>query len=456
MPGDEAVGRARPLYVTVREWVEGRLSGRGYPKPLCKRLAVLLVGLLAGERATVGAVAEAVHHLAVSPAKEESVARRLLRVLEDARLDPERLLPDLFAGLLPELLKGQLAAHAANAGAGAAHHGRFRPLRLVVDETTVDDRAHVLVVGLAYQGLVLPLAARVWRQNAPLAAGAHWAALGQLLWQAHALLPPELRGHVLLLADRAYGVPRMIDLADSLGWAWLLRVAGTARVRLPDGAEVEARALAPRPGAVWLGGTDPHAAEAAPTDADAAPAVFKGAGWRQCRVVAAWAVGEPEPWLLLTSLSARAERLRDCAGRWAIERTFLAWKGHGWDLEACGLRDPARLGRLVAGLAAATLWRLALALPPAAAHLDDLAARAAGRPARPRQLPLPWDPPPADAEPSGGARPWAAKFSLLSWGAQAARAVDPRTTTPPLRWELPPWDAPTWAEQCRRAYHPAA
>jgi hypothetical protein len=462
MPGAGAAAepqRAVPLYATVLGWVEGRLSGRGYARPLCKRLAVLLVGLLAGERATLGAVAGAVRGLAVSGAKEESIARRLLRVLEDARLDPERLLPDLFAGLLPELLKGQLAAHAANAGAGAAHHARFRPLRLVVDETSVDERAHVLVVGLAYQGLVLPLAARVWRQNAPLAEGEYWAALGQLLWQAHGLLPPELRGHAVLLADRAYGVPRMLDLLGGLGWAFVLRAAGGARVRLPDGAEVPLRALAPRPGALWLGGTDPRAADAGPSAADEAAQVFKGAGWRRCRVVAAWAVGEAEPWLLLTDLPAAAARLRDYAARWAIERTFLAWKGHGWDLEACGLRDPARLGRLLSGLAAATLWRLACALPLAAAHLDDLAARAARRPAGPpraTQLPLPWGrPDPADPPPAA-ARPWAAKFSLLSWGAKAARAADLRTTTPALRWELPPWDAPTWSGQCRLAYAPPA
>lgn len=446
-----------PLYGTVLEWVQERLTRRGYPKPLCKRLALLLVGLLAGERATLGSVAGAVHHLAVSDAKEESIARRLLRVLEDARLDPQVLLADLFADLLPELLRGQVAAHAANVGAGAVHHARFLPLRLVVDETSTEDRVHVLVVGLAYQGLVLPLAVRVWRQNAPLPQGQYWAELGGLLWQAQALLPPELRDHVLLLADRAYGVPRMLDLLGSLGWGFVLRVAGGARVRLADGTELPIRTLAPRPGAVWVGRTDPQAAAGGPTTADEAAAVFKGAGWRRCRVVAAWAIGEAEPWLLLTSLPAQAARLREYAGRWAIERLFLAWKGHGWDLEACGVRDPARLGRLLSGLAAATLWRLAFALPLAASHLADLAARAARRPGGPprvAQLPLPWGR--VAASPHATARPWAAKFSLLSWGAKAARAVDLRTRTPALRWELPPWNAPTWSEQCHQAYAPTA
>jgi len=37
-------------------------------------------------------------------------------------------------------------------------HARFRPLRLIVDETSQEDAVHLLVVGLWYQGLVLPLA----------------------------------------------------------------------------------------------------------------------------------------------------------------------------------------------------------------------------------------------------------------------------------------------------------
>jgi hypothetical protein len=430
------------LYEAVLGWAERRLAARGYPRPLLKRLALLLAGLLAGERASVGGVAGAARRLAPGAAKEESVARRLQRALRDARLDPQALLPDLYGAELPDLLAGQVAAHAANRGAGPAHHRRFRPLRLVLDETSVGGRAHVLVCGLAFGGLVLPLAARCWEQNAPLPEGEYWAQLGGLLWEVQGLLPPELRAHAVLLADRAYGVPRLLDLLAGLGWGWVVRVQGQARVRLPDGGERPIRELAPRPGAGWQGA------------AGEAEAAFKGAGWRPCRAGATWAVGEAEPWLLLADPDAAGDWAAEYGRRWAIERTFLAWKGHGWDLERCGLRDPQRLGRLLSGLALATLWRLAMALPLAAALLGDLAARAAARPpapARAVQLPLPWAARPTPPR----RRPWAAKFSLLSWGAKAARAVDLRTATPPLLWQLPDWDAPTWSALCRRAYHAA-
>jgi hypothetical protein len=76
-------------------------------------------------------------------------------------------------------------------------------LRVIVDETSTADQVHVLVAGRAYRGLVLPLAGRTWPQHGGLPDGASWTAVGGLLWSVHRLLPPELRDHVLLVADRA-------------------------------------------------------------------------------------------------------------------------------------------------------------------------------------------------------------------------------------------------------------
>jgi hypothetical protein len=217
---------------------------------------------------------------------------------------------------------------------------------------------------------------------------------------------------------------------------------------------------------VWLGGStqlEALEAAAAATAREAPLAVFKNAGWRFCRVVAVWAVGQPSPWLLLTNLPAEAARVRDYAQRWAIERLFLTWKAHGWDLEASGVRDPARLGRLLTGLVLATWWRLALALPACLDHLTDLADRAAcrgGRAARPVQLPLPWPvdavtpslPLPSRSPADRSPRPWAAKFSLLTWGAKVARRTALRSQTPALCWTFPWWEAPLWSAECHRVY----
>jgi hypothetical protein len=57
--------------------------------------------------------------------------------------------------------------------------------------------------------------------------------------------------------------------------------------------------------------------------------VFKQKGWRHAQVVATWAPGQDELWLLVTSLRATPARFRNYAERWAIERLSLAGRSHG-------------------------------------------------------------------------------------------------------------------------------
>jgi hypothetical protein len=427
-----------PLYEEVLDWVSAKLRPAAFPKPLCKRLALTISGLLTSEKATIGEVATAVDALAISQAKAESIARRLQRTLQDARLDPS-LLPLLFRPLLPELLRSHLLAHAANASTPACQHERFIGVVIVVDESSQEDAVHLLVAGVPIGGVVLPLALRTWPQNTPLPEGEYWTQVTGLLQEIQEMLPAQLRAHVLLTADRAYGVPRMLDLLTALGWHWLLRVQGQTQVRLRNGSCCSLRTLVPRPGTRWSSGFG--TAETAEGSEAEASGVFKAAGWRRSQVVAMWAQGQAEPWLLVTSLPATLERVAEYAQRWAIERLFLSWKSHGWDIEASGVHDPRRLGRLLTGMALATLWRLAMALPTAFSHLADLAARA-GR--SPRQLRLPgFSPPP---------RPWAAKYSLLTWGAKVAQTVSLPTRAPALCWRLPFWEGRTWKEMCCHVY----
>jgi hypothetical protein len=306
---------------------------------------------------------------------------------------------------------------------------------------------------------VVPLLVRTWQQNAPLPDGEYWTQLQALLSDVQALVPPALRDHVLLVADRAFGVPRMLDLLSGLGWQWLLRVQGQTRVLLRDGTVRAVGTLVPVPGATWVGRFDPqHALPLGATSGRCSPTnepvgVFKAAGWRRSQVVAVWAPGADEPWLLVTSLAPTPERLREYAERWGIERLFLSWKSHGWDLEACGVHDPVRLGRLLTGLVLATYWRLAAGVLAATQQLADLRARAQRRRSLPhvvRQLPLPLD---ATLQPhQGAARPYAAKQSLFTQGATVCHTTPCRVQTPPVLWSFPDWHAPIWSRQAQHVY----
>lgn len=426
------------LYPTVLAWLLAVLPRAAFHRPTLKRLAVLISGLLAGDTATASSMAAAVQRLQISAATQPSIQRRIARLEADAHLAPERVLPALFRRLLPTLLAPVLASHAANDPSGPRHHAHFVGVRLVVDGSSKGDQVQVLTLGLAYQGLVLPLLVCPLEQNAPLPPGEYHAQVMALLSEANRLLPGPLRPHVLVLADRLYGTPAMLDLLASLGWHWVLRVQGQTRVRDAQGREHPIARLAPAPGRSWT-----HASEV-PPDPAAPVAAFKKAGWRPCRVVATWLEGQDEPWLLLTDLPARPARVADYAHRWAIERLFLSWKSHGFDLEAAGIADPARLGVLLTGLVLATAWRLAAAIPVAAGQLSDLARRAP----LPRQLPLP-----GFARATPPIPPWPAKFSLFTWGAWQFHAIDPRWGTPQLCWEFPLWDAPPWSQRCREMYY---
>lgn len=455
-----------PLGEAVLDWLVERLWGQGVHRPTCKRLAVLTAGLLETTTVRRGDLTAAVGRLHLSDAQEPSIARRLERLLDDPQLDPARLLPLVQATVLPTLLADVCAAHAALAAAGGRAHRRWFPLQVIVDETSVRDQVHVLAAGLASQGIAVPLAVRTWPQNQALAPGEYWRHVHALLADVQAVLPPELRDHVVLVADRGYGTPRLVDLARALGWAWLLRVQSGVRVALRDGREVTAASLAPRPGtaAVTAGlladQPDPAAPDAPPA-ADAPVAAFAAAGWRPCRLVALWAADAAEPWLLLTNLPAN-----DHAGwtyarrwgfpakpglagvpRWAIERLFLPWKSHGWDREALQRPTPARVGRLLTGMVLATLWVLAIAV----AHAATLPATVADamEPPSPRHQPyLPGcAPAPRDD------RPWPAKQSCFTGGRKVLAATDLRSHTPPQRWIFPQWECPTWQAACK---HPAA
>jgi hypothetical protein len=427
-----------PFYEEVLRWVTTTLRPAGFPKPLCKRLAVIISGLVASEKATIGQVSTAVEALAISEAKGESIARRLQRALDDGRLDPP-LLPLLFRPLLPELLRSKLLDHAANVGSGVFHHERFVGVTIILDESSQEDKVHLAVAGIPIGGVVLPLAVRTWTQNVPLPEGEYWTQIMGLLHEIQDMLPAQLREHVLLTADRAYGVLRMLDILAALDWNWLLRVQGQTRIRLHDGTCQPLNTLVTKPGQQWSSGFS-GLLSTQTTETDP-PSVFKTAGWRRSQVVAIWAEAQAEPWLLLTSLTAKLDRVAEYAQRWAIERLFLCWKSHGWDIEASGIHDPQRLGRLLTGMALATLWRLAMALPTALSHLADLAGR---KSKAPRQLRLPGFAPPP--------RPWAAKFSLFTWGAKAAQEVPLHTHTPALCWRLPLWEGRTWKDICCHTY----
>lgn len=422
-------------------WLQERLYQHGITLPTCKRLSVLASGMLQAQSVRRMHLTAALRGEPPYHPQERSIARRLERSLAAEHLDPQRVLPVLLADLLSTVLAQVLDEHDRRRTADPVAHGQWFPLALV-DETTVAEHVHVLCASLAYQGTALPLMVTTWEQNTALADGLYWQHLGSMLQHVRDVFPPTPQDHLVLVADRGYGVPRMLDTVNALGWPWVLRIPGDRRVLLQHGQVVTAKDLAQRPGAHRC---DPARLERVLADDEGAQptasepvAAFKDAGWRACQVLGSWLPGAKEPWLLVTNLSLSRDAVQRYAQRWGMERQFKARKSQGFHLEDLQRPTVTRVRRLLTALVIATWWTVAAAI----AHLQPQLEHAATAPSRP--------PCAAGRHPSTGIteRRQLAERSLLTHGLLLLHGLSKHAPAPPITWTFPFWEVPTWSARC--------
>jgi hypothetical protein len=391
------------LYHEVRAHVLTHLAPTAVPAASAERLTLLVVGILAAQSAVLARIARELRQLALTAAVAESIGRRLRRTLNDPHLDPVTCYHPVVAQVVE----------------WPAPHAAAQEVVLIVDESSKADEVHLFRISLAYWGGALPLAWAVWEQNAALAAGRYWREVDRALAQVAALLPAGAR--VLVLADRAYGVPAFLDRLDAYGWDWVVRLTTTGSHRLRDerGREHELKAvvaerLARRGQRFRLRGE-----------------LFKDAGWRPVNVVGLWGHGHQESLVVVTSREPRWAVVRRYERRFWIEPGFRADKAKGWQWEASQVQGVARHARLLLGMAWATLIALCLG----AAEADARWRARADAPLRLRR---------GQARPG---RPRHARESVFTLGLAALRGWLYQTRVLPWRWWLPDISAPSWHDQ---------
>lgn len=357
-----------------------------------RRLASLVLGILASEQCVLRQVARELKAMGLRPAQETSTERRLRRTVADPRLDT-----GVGYGALVQ---------------ASVDWPTTEPVVLVLDESTTPGGLHVLRLSLAYRGSCLPLAWKVWPQQEKLPRGAYWRFMDAVLAHAAALLPSHLR--VVLLADRAYDVPPVIDRLTALGWDWIIRVKARSKMvwRDPDGSEQPLRALV---GAQLVRPGD---------RVRATGETFKKAGWRAVQLVGEWGRGYAEPLVVLTNLDPCWTVLRRYARRFWIEPAFRQDKRKGWHWEQSQVRDPVRQDRLLLALAWASLLALSLGAQQAASAVAAFTARTGRwpKPSHPRD-------------------------SLFRLGLGCFRAWLYGTVRGRLSWHLPHLTHPTWCAE---------
>lgn len=394
------------LYRVVEAKLQAVLT-EGVRSTTVRRLALLITGLVAAKSSVVSQMAAGLWETGVSVAQVPSIARRLRRSLDDAKVSATTCY--------------EPAVRTRIDWAGLARRGK--PAILALDESSQDERVHLLRVSLTYWGTAIPLAWEVWPQNTPLAEGEYWRRIDAVLERAAALVPTGLA--VIVTADRAFDIPPFVSRVAARGWHWVIRLKAEGANRFLDwqGRDQGLKELVHRhvaaPGQRWK----------------ARGRIFNGAGWCPASVVAVWAPGAKERLVVITDLPPTWEGLRHYDRRFWIEAGFRTDQTQGWQWEACQVTDLEHHARLLVAMAWATLLVLGLGLADARLALATVTTQRASPSTTHRSPP----------------KPQHARASLFTLGLRLARRWLARTAIPRFRWRRSQLSAPAWTTRWYQA-----
>jgi Transposase DDE domain len=257
-------------------------------------------------------------------AKEPSVTRRLERLLAN----PAVRVREWYAPIACAWLQSQ----ARTTG----------EVRLILDSTKVSFAHQQVMVALAFQRRAIPI---VWSWR--VGAKGHSSARFQIALLAYirSLLPSDVR--VLLVGDSEFESGELQAQLEMWGWRYVLRQKPNNQVYCPSQSCWQSfGSLVSHPGqSVWVAAgrlTQRHQ--------------------RRVNLLAHWAEGEKEPWLLATNLPTRRAVLRAYRRRMWLDELFGDLKGHGFELEHSHLRHFARLSRLTLAVVLLYAWLVTTAV----------------------------------------------------------------------------------------------
>lgn len=206
---------------------------------------------------------------------------------------------------------------------------------LAMDATTLGDRYVVLTISVVYRACAIPIAWKVFAFERQSAWKPEWLALFETFRH---VIPSDWT--VLVLADRGLYANWLFTAIRNLGWHPFLRINANGKY-CPAGSSqfLPLCNLVRQRGDTWSG----------------AVTCFK---WRPVRgtLLACWAEGYTDPWLILTDLAADQASIAWYGMRSWIECGFRHTKRAGWQWNQTRMTDPNRASRHWLALAVATLW----------------------------------------------------------------------------------------------------
>ena len=209
-------------------------------------------------------------------------------------------------------------------------------IRLIVDGSKVGFAHQLLMVSLAYRRRSIPIA---WTWVEHVRGHSTGATQLALLSYVRSLLPKGIA--VLLVGDSEFGPVEVLRQLDQWGWDYVLRQKTSVKVCLAQETEWhDFGSWVKQPGqSRWLGQGWLAESEIYPVN-----------------LLVHWAVGEEEPWCLVTNLPDRRLTLQAYGRRMWTEEMFGDLKRHGFDLESTMLHHADRLSRLTLAVVLLYVW----------------------------------------------------------------------------------------------------
>jgi hypothetical protein len=278
----------------------------------------LLVGIFQSRSVNLSKIAGKIPGKAVLV----SVTRRLSRLLANSAIGVQEWY---------EPIAKQWIASQAKSG---------QQIRLIVDGSKVGFAHQLLMVSLAYRRRSIPIA---WTWVEHVRGHSTGATQLALLNYVRSLLPKGMA--VLLVGDSEFGPVEVLRQLDRWGWDYVLRQKTSVKVCLVRETEWHSfDSWVNKPGqSRWLGQGWLAESEIYPVN-----------------LLVHWAIGEEEPWCLVTNLPDRHLTLQAYARRMWTEEMFGDLKRHGFDLESTMLHHADRLSRLTLAVVLLFVWSISI------------------------------------------------------------------------------------------------
>lgn len=212
-----------------------------------------------------------------------------------------------------------------------------RQLALAMDASTLSQRFTILTISVLMRGCAIPVAWHIVPATAPGAWRPHWETL---FAQLHGTIPNDWT--VIVAADRGLYAKWLFQCITARGWHPFLRINRQGQYCPADSTTFRPLSeIVPRVGAHWAGRVTCFATKE-----------------RQltCTLLARWARGYRDGWLIVTDLPPERADVAWYALRAWIECGYKDAKRGGWHWEHTKMRDPRRAERLWLAMAIATLW----------------------------------------------------------------------------------------------------